>query len=209
MADSKPGRGPDATDEELLSALERATDPVDSPVASAGDVAEHVPINADSVRKRLTTMVETGPVETRKFGRSRLFWPTADEREHQARLDELDQEPEQRDEPSPQPEPEPVPEPAHDPLSGVEFPESRDRDDCLRVVRAAESYLREHETATMRDFVREVLPEHSLGYEIVELEPGDRYRGAWWRRVVKPGLEALETVEKPTSGGSEWRYVDE
>jgi hypothetical protein len=41
----------------------------------------------------------------------------------------------------------------------------------------------------------------------VEAE-AERDRGAWWRRVAKPGLEALPDVEKPTGGRSEWRYTD-
>lgn len=100
MSDSTPGRGPDATDDELLSALERATDPVESPVASAADVAEHVPINADSVRKRMPALVEGGTVNTRKYGRSRTYWVVPGEGDRQPRLDELDQEAEQRDGPN-------------------------------------------------------------------------------------------------------------
>ena len=46
-----------------------------------------------------------------------------------------------------------------------------------------------------------------LGYDVPELDPGDRYRGAWWRRVVKPGLKALPDVEAPSRGASDWRYV--
>ena len=38
------------------------------------------------------------------------------------------------------------------------------------------------------------MPAHALGYDVPELEPGDRYRGAWWRRIVKPGLDGLDDV---------------
>lgn len=36
-----------------------------------------------------------------------------------------------------------------------------------------------------------------------KLADGDRYRGGWWRLVVRPGLEALNDVEKLPRGGSD------
>ena len=94
-------------------------------------------------------------------------------------------------------------------FDGVEFPSTKDRDECVAAVEAAVAYLEARGSATMREIVRDVMPEHSLGYDIPELEEGDRYRGSWWRRIVKPGLEAVESVEKPTGAASEWRYVGE
>jgi hypothetical protein len=96
-----------------------------------------------------------------------------------------------------------------DPLADLEFPQGRDREACLDAIRAAESFLREHESARMREIVTAIQPDHPLGYDVVELAEGERYRGAWWRKVVKPGLEALETVEKPSGGQREWRWVGE
>jgi|AntDeeMinimDraft_5_1070356.scaffolds.fasta_scaffold10213_4 hypothetical protein len=109
-------------------------------------------------------------------------------------------------------EPEPAPEPdepdAGDPLAALSFPSGVDHDDGVAAILAARDYLQEHDGATMRQIVLEVMPEHPLKYDPPEsLETGDRYRGAWWRNVVKPGLEALEDVEKPGRGGSEWKYV--
>ncbi|WP_251344415.1 hypothetical protein [Haloplanus halophilus] len=47
----------------------------------------------------------------------------------------------------------------------------------------------------MREIVVEVMPGHPVGYDVhgalEKVEAGDRYRWAWWRRVVKPGLKAL------------------
>ena len=42
---------------------------------------------------------------------------------------------------------------------------------------------------------------------LAKVEAGERYRGAWWRRIVKPGLETFEDVEKPARGASEWQYT--
>ena len=56
------------------------------------------------------------------------------------------------------------------------------------------------------------MPDHALGYDVdgalakVEAS-GERYRGAWWRKVVKPGLGALDDVEYQNGVG--WHVVDE
>jgi len=62
----------------------------------------------------------------------------------------------------------------------------------------------------MRQIVLEVMPDHPLKYDPPEsLGSGERYRGAWWRKVVKPGFEALDSIKKPGSGGREWTYIGE
>lgn len=98
-----------------------------------------------------------------------------------------------------------------DGLGGVEFPASVDRDEAELAVLSARAFLQETGGASMREIVATVMPEHSLGYDVPEIEDGDlvtdRYRGAWWRRVVKPGLKALEEVEAPARGQSRWRYT--
>lgn len=95
-----------------------------------------------------------------------------------------------------------------DALQGLSFPSGVSHDDGVGAILAARDYLQEHGSASMRQIVLEVMPEHPLKYDPPEsLETGDRYRGAWWRSVVKPGLEALDAVEKPGRGGSKWKYV--
>jgi predicted CopG family antitoxin len=97
---------------------------------------------------------------------------------------------------------------------GVEFPQGRDRTDCELAVSAAFAYLAGAGQATKGQIVLATMPENPLGYDMeaarekIEAE-GERFRGAWWRRVVKPGLEALPGVEKPSGGQSEWRYTGE
>jgi hypothetical protein len=77
----------------------------------------------------------------------------------------------------------------------------------VTAVQAARDHLRDHGPATMRELVAAVMPDHPLGYDVdgalEKIEADDRYRGAWWRRVVKPGLEARDDVEKPPRGGSD------
>lgn len=94
-----------------------------------------------------------------------------------------------------------------DPLDTVDFPSGRDLAACERAVVAAREYLREHGAASKRDIIENVMPAHPLGYEVPDLEPGESYRGAWWRRIVRPGLKALPEVEKPPPKAHKWRYI--
>lgn len=96
-----------------------------------------------------------------------------------------------------------------DRLDEVEFPKGQDRQACIAAIMAAREYLKAEGPASMREIVTEVMPAHSLSYEVPQLEPGERYRGAWWRRVVRPGLEALPDIEQPPRGGNNWRYIGE
>lgn len=97
-------------------------------------------------------------------------------------------------------------------LDGVKFPGNRDVDECARAVLAARNYLREHESASMSEIVAGVMPKHPAGYNAesdVERinDPEQRNRSTWWRKIVRPGLEALPDVESPPKGGSAWEHV--
>lgn len=94
-------------------------------------------------------------------------------------------------------------------LQNLPLPATVDRSDAIEAIRAARSYLHREGRATQRQFIRDVMPEHPLSYEVPDLQEGERYRGSWWRKVVKPGLEALPDVEKPPRGGSDWRLREE
>jgi predicted CopG family antitoxin len=98
-----------------------------------------------------------------------------------------------------------------DPLTSIELPGSVDRESAVRAIHAARDHLRREGEATKQDLIVSLMPDHPLGYDVDEalskLDVGERYRGAWWRRVVKPGLKALPEVEKPVQGGSRWRYI--
>lgn len=64
----------------------------------------------------------------------------------------------------------------------------------------------------MREIIQDAMPDHPRDYDVddalAKIEAGERYRGAWWRRVVKPGLEALLDVKAPPQGVSDWRVTD-
>lgn len=80
-------------------------------------------------------------------------------------------------------------------LADMDFPEGQERAACIETIAAAVEYLQTDGPASSREVVTAVMPGHSLGYDVPELEAGDRYRGAWWRRIVKPALKQLPGVE--------------
>jgi hypothetical protein len=50
------------------------------------------------------------------------------------------------------------------------------------------------------------MPVYSVGYDVPDPDRDSRYRGGWWRSVVKPGLESFSDVSKP-DGGGKWSLV--
>jgi hypothetical protein len=93
----------------------------------------------------------------------------------------------------------------------AELPNTVDPDGAYDAILAARDYLKKYGWATKADFVRGVMHDYPLGYDpdiaLAKLEAGERFRGAWWRKVVKPGLEAFDDVEKPPRGASDWKVV--
>lgn len=208
---NKGGRKPRVTDENLLDVFRSTPDPV----LSTAEVADAVPIKRRGTLNRLQALEEDGELESKQIGgRNTVWWL----------VDELDVSDTDRRSPA-TPDPAPVDEErdtrcetsesdaVDDALEDVDFPAGREREACSAAVYAARDYLRDHGPATKREIVTEVMPEHPLGYDVdgalEKVEAGDRYRGAWWRRVVKPGLKALPDVEAPARGASEWRYTEE
>jgi hypothetical protein len=92
----------------------------------------------------------------------------------------------------------------------VDLPSQVDEAAAAAAVDAAVAHLRDHGPATMRELVSSVGVEHPLGYDVPETIPsGERYRGAWWRRVVRPALDEHPAVAAPQPGQSEWRFTGE
>jgi biotin operon repressor len=199
---ARGGRKPRVTDEDILALFDETTDPV----LSTAEIADALPIGRRGVLDRLHNLNDDGKLEHKNIGGRNIVWWRTDENDiaTSGSSEPVERTAEPRREPSGVDAEEP---PAEDAFADIDFPQGRDRTECIDAIHAARDYLRENDKATMRDFVTDVMPDHPVGYDVPQLEPGDRYRGAWWRRVVKPGLKALPDVQSPASGQSEFRYV--
>jgi len=206
---NKGGRKPRVTDEGLLDVFRSTSDPV----LSTAEVADAVPIKRRGTLNRLQALEEDGALESKQIGGRNTVWWLVDERDvsDTDRRSPTTADPAPVDEEHDTPPEAPESDAVDDALEDVDFPAGREREACSAAVYAARDYLRDHGPATKREIVAEVMPEHPLGYDVdgalEKVEAGDRYRGAWWRRVVKPGLKALPDVEAPARGASEWREV--
>jgi hypothetical protein len=211
---AKGGRKRRVSDEEILDVFRNTT----KPELTANDVAEELPIKRRAVLNRLGDLEEEGELGKRTVGGTSVIWWLPEVRIAIERLRERGELLDRAEDSPPQTPDSHAEERAAEPptepetgegeiLDGVDFPAGRDREECVEAVLAARDYLRENGKASMREFVREVMPDHPLGYDVPQLEAGERYRGAWWRRIIKPGLSALPDVKSPAPGQSEWRYV--
>jgi hypothetical protein len=84
-------------------------------------------------------------------------------------------------------------------------PQRIDTAAAQQAIQAAVEYVHDNDGATMRELVRAVMPAHALGYDVPDLQKGDRYRGSWWRKVIKPGLQEHPDVRAPKPHESEWK----
>jgi len=186
---------------------------VDGPVITSSDVADALECTTEAARRKLTRLSDRGQVDKRKTGRTVVYW-RVDERGHTAPRDG-----QQHAENTPAPEPDPSTSGVHNDagrgapagLDAVDFPGDRDHDECAAAVSAARDYIQNHGGATKTDLVESVMPDYPLGYDVdaalAKTDAGDRYRGSWWRKIVKPGLKALDDVKTPPQGASTWRFT--
>ena len=190
------------TDADVVAAV-RAHEP-----AATSEVASELGIARQSADYRLRKLRDSGRVSSKKIGAS-LVWfsPVGPDTERGTNQDAAN-----RAMGEGVVEGGSTSEERFDPLESIDFPAGRDRADCEAAIYAARDYLRDHGPASMREIVVEVMPDYPLGYKVPEIADGelvaDRYRGAWWRKVVKPGLKGLPGVESAVGGG-EWRYTDD
>jgi len=89
-----------------------------------------------------------------------------------------------------------------------DVPDRINPDDARAAIRAAIDYVEANDGATMREIVTDVMPDHSLGYDVPDLSDGGRYRGSWWRKVVRPALQRHPDIAKPAQHESLWRVTD-
>ncbi|MDS0475709.1 winged helix-turn-helix domain-containing protein [Natrinema sp. 1APR25-10V2] len=71
---SSSGRGPHATDEDILSVLRTTNDPV----LSTAEIADQLPIKRRATLDRLRALEDTGLVESKRIGgRNTVWWLSA------------------------------------------------------------------------------------------------------------------------------------
>lgn len=211
--DSRVGRKPEVTDDDIVDVVAS----FDDPVATTSEIAAQLPISRRRVHDRLKALRDADRVRAKDVGsRSRVWWVEGrtgrrESVETAARTDRDREivdvvEREQDDESDARGG---GPEAA---LAGVDFPESVDRDAAIKAVGAAHEFVHDSGPVSKGDVVAAVMPDHSLGYDVdgalakVEAS-GERYRGGWWRKVIKPGLGAFDDVEYRNGVG--WRVVDD
>jgi hypothetical protein len=206
---NKDGRKPRMTDKELLDVFRSASALILSPV----EVADAVPIKRRGTLNRLQALEEDGELESKQIGGRHTVWGLADEA---AVSDTKMRAPVTTDAVPVNVERDTPLEVLgsdgfDDPLKDIDFPAGRDREEWSDAVNAARDYLRDYGPTTKRNLVAAEMPEHPLGYGVDDalekVATGDSYRGAWWRRVVKPGSKALPDVEMPAQVVSDWREV--
>lgn len=201
-------------------------DHVDGPVITSSDVADQFDCTTEAARQKLTRLYDRGEVDKRKTGRTVVYWRTDDvasnggtsESEHReyspegAGVGDSTPEPSNATAGDSRPLNETGEDTPTEGLEDVDFPGGREPGECRAAVDAARDYIRENGGASMSEIVIGVMPNHPVGYDAesdVERinDPDKRNRSTWWRKVVKPGLEALPAVEKPPRGASEWEYT--
>jgi hypothetical protein len=203
-------------------------DTVDGPpVVTSADVADATGLTRDGARKKLERLVDRGEVDRRSTAGRTLYWRVDDSgverrresaesapesnRDREAVEDAGGDEQREGDDEDVR-ESDPVADGLEAALVDVDFPASVDREAAVETVRAASAFVDESGPVSKGDVVAAVMPDHALGYDVdgalakVDAS-GERYRGAWWRKVVKPGLGALDDVEYQNGVG--WHVVDE
>lgn len=201
-SNSKGGRKPRVTDEDLLDVFRSTADPV----LSTAEVAEQVPIKRRGTLNRLQGLEEDGVLESKQIGGRNTVWWLLEERDVS---DTEDRRPEV-DDPAPvdevlegdvAPLEDTVDTVAEDvlPGSGAKLEARRD------ALHAVVDYLREHGEATPSDFQTNVYPEYNGEYTA-----GGDPAYSWWTNCIYKGLRELaertDTVEKAdTTGTWAWR----
>lgn len=210
---AKLGRKPKVVPDDVLELFEQRDDRAEPLTAS--EIADEFGCARKTAYNKLRALEDDDRLTSKKVGgRSRVYWvPIRDkvdtssaDRDDGPGGESFDPPESDLDDARDTPPREADHAELEDALTDVDFPDGQDRDDCIAAVLAARDYLQSEGPASMREIVAEIMPEHSLGYDLPEIEPGERYRGAWWRSIVQPGLRALEDVEY-RDNHKDYRYI--
>lgn len=186
-------------------------------MATTSDVATYVSERREDIDEcphrtalhHLNELEDTGRLESQSVGRAKV-WSVVDDSTALERR-ETDERREQSDGTgTPKDTGDTIQDTSAD-LEAVEFPDNRDRDACERAVLAARDCIREHDGATKGKIIREIMHDHTLGYDVTDtlekLGSPSRYRGDWWQNVITDGLKALDDIKEPDPDTSTWQYI--
>ncbi len=172
--------------ESVLSVFEERADRA-RPL-TANDVMDALDCSRRTAHDKLNELVEDGLLETRKVGaRSRVWWIpiTGPAAGRSAVMD---------GEPSPSARPLAVEQRVQE----MELPGSGPRlEDRREAILAAFDYLREHPSAKKSDFLEDVYPKYSAGFDTPD---------GWWN-VVQRALKELPHVDPPKERGHIWHFL--
>jgi len=188
------------SDDDVLDAVRD----VRAPVATASEVAAHLPIGQRAVLNRLNELADEERVERKDVGARSTVWWVPGESSHEG-SDSFERTPSDR-EFEVQPDAGDGDQEAGDVVEEIDadvldLPGSGSRlDDRREAVLACYEYLREHGEGKRSVFESEVYPEHPGGYESAY---------SWWNNCVIRGLKQLaerdDAVEVPGPSGR-WTY---
>jgi hypothetical protein len=177
----KSGRKPRVSDTDLLDVFRSTSDPV----LSTREVTDEVPIKRRATLNRLQSLKDARELESKQIGgRNTVWWKPRDISEDAdlaaagAALS-LDDEPAQVT--------------TTDVLApgitlGDNVPEHVENKNAHIAVAAAAGFVSKHAPTEKSEITAAVRPDHPLGYGP---DAGDgRDRSAWWRRIIRPGLQA-------------------
>lgn len=207
-----------ASDAEILEALDDVTDAKESPVAAPADVAEELPIGGEAARQRLNRLShrEEG-LKTRKFGPARVFWTwkawETEDRQGDERVIAAVEDPDDELQPDWD---------AAEVRTGVEDVQEEpadvagddDRGHWLDELDEPPASTREEFEVAARKVVRETQNAGGITRKQAQEALHDEFPAGyasnertWWRKVARPVLAGHPKVESPPDGGSKWRYV--
>ncbi|SER69273.1 hypothetical protein [Natrinema salaciae] len=155
---------------------------------TADDVMAHLDCSRRTAHNKLNDLVEEGALETRKIGaRGRVWWvpieagPDQDSRQTAVRTEE-----------------ETPPPAVREAMTAVDLPGTGAMLEARRkALLASYEYLIDHPSARKSDFLENVYPDHSAGFETDE---------GWWN-AIQPALKELPGVDPPEERGHIWNFL--
>ena len=196
---SKGGRKPRVTDEDILDVLRSTTDPV----LSTAEVAEAVPIKRRGTLNRLRSLEDADEVDSKQIGGRNTVWWLAEDVQQTPR-ETADRTPEPAADQSPTDTPA-TPTGGNggviaEVLDGWPPVGEQKREQRRQAGRVALEYLQEVEKATASDLKKNAEPNAPVD---------DQSPDTWWKNSARPAFKQAEDAGLVTftDGSKVWEWV--